>query len=587
MRRADDLTSLGTLLREGLFAIPEYQRDYSWTPKSCQTLTDDIFYSAQHGTKHYMGSIVVMKLDDTFKAQSAQGDPTKVEGARELFHVVDGQQRLTSCSLFLCAIRDCMAEEDPSDFDQSGIKTYGRLRTKIERHLFDEDTVYQDNYAPRLFLNNDTSLQYEACLKHSESKARGWKLNNAYKQFKLAIHDRKPSHEKLSEYYFKLLNTVLDGLTVDDVCCDSFGSAFQIFESINAKGQPLAPVDLIKCYLMQKAQTNISDARTRWNKLLDTVKSNPDNSANLDKFMSAFLFTEMGERVSKAKSYEKFRDHFAGHQYSYIFEQLQNAAEMYNAITQESASETDPFYAFKVLKLTQVYVPLLAAARFTENGLQSDLYINLKRRLLPFAVRYQICGGSSNALDGRFIEMIKLIRAGKSAEEVYSPLRNLTPSNEWFREAFGELTFKDSEESLARYLLAQIESYLERVEKHSEKMPPENFSLEHIIPKEYSTYIENCTWKNELPDSFERDYIRSIGNLVLIKQNDNSAALNSPYETKIAIYQEGAKNSDLSPTAGYNLLDKLVNQYPEDFGPSEVKQRALQLAEYASATWPL
>lgn len=587
MRKSDDFTSIGKLLKEGFFAIPEYQRDYAWSLSDCEILADDIIRATNSNSKHYLGSIVVMKLDETFKAQSAQGDPTRLEGASDnVYHVVDGQQRLTSCSLFLCALRDVIREDDASVFPAQRIKSQEKLISRISGFLEDPDTECGDDAAPRLFLNNDTSTQYQAILHgNGNQRSKGRKLKNAYARFKSIIVDRAPENPALHpDYYYDLIQAVTVKLAVDDVCCDSFGSAFQIFESINAKGQPLSPVDLIKCFLMQKAQANISDARARWNKLLETVKSNPDNSRNLERFMGAYLFTEMGRRVSKAQTYDTFKSLYESTSYSIIFDNLQYAAELYEELDSDSLDESDPYYAFHVLKLSQIYVPLLAAARFKDNGLHSSFFKELKSLLLPFAVRYQICGGSSNALDQKFSLMIDGIKNDESASDVFSPLRELMPSSDRFRTSFEELTFKDSEEGLARYLLCQIERYLERVDHQSEKNLPDNRTLEHIIPKEYSVYIKE--WGDEeLPDNFERDCIRSIGNLVLIGSKDNTSACNKPYSQKLSIYKQGHLSSAQHPTAGFNLLDKLVEEYPEEFKPGDVEKRAKRLSEYASATW--
>lgn len=419
--------------------------------------------------------------------------------------------------------------------------------------------------------------------------ARGWRLKKAYDRLLgLVEANKNASNKEIPHYYTDLRNAIVQGLKVDDVCCDDFGGAFQIFESINAKGQPLSPVDLIKCFLMQRAQTNTSDAQTRWNKLLETTGSSPDNTTELERFMTAFLFTEKGERVPKARAYSEFKSAFDDEGYVAIFDKLQIAAESYKAMTVRTGGdwdEKDPLYAFHILKLKSIYVPLLAAARFYPNGINDENYNKLKELLLPFAIRYQICGRGSNALDVPFKDVIVAIKNKQAADEVFAPLkRALGPSDDSFRASFAELTFKDSEESLATYLLKNIELGMESKKHGSTKRVPADSTLEHIIPKEYTDYI--AEWPTQdLPDSFPVEFVRSIGNMALIGMADNSAAGNKPYSEKIKVYRNGCKGSQTSPDASFNVLEKVIEDYPDSFGMKDVTARANSLANYAVVLW--
>lgn len=591
MRKSDEFTSMGELFKRGLFAIPAYQRDYAWNPRNCEVLAEDVFRIARSKESHFLGSIVVMKLEPAFKASSAQGDPANVEATTEIdvFHVVDGQQRLTSCSLFLCALRDEIREEDASCFAEGNKPTsQQKILGNIDKFLFHDEAQIGEEYAPRLYLNNDPSRQYQACLFGDDVKATGWKLRNAYRKYRDLIREDKAAYvpANIADYYIQIRNAITNYLKVDDICCDTFGSAFQIFESINAKGQPLTSVDLIKCFLMQKAKDNISDGRARWNKLLETVGASPDNSSALDRFMTVFLFTEKGERVSKMNAYDEFKRIYDRESYQTIFESLQVAADCYKQLTVEDRAwaSSDPRRAFKILKLTSVYVPLLAFARHSEGGVESQDLRSLERRILPFAVRYQICGGTTNALDTPFKEMIARSKRNEPVAEIYRCLKPLTPSNDAFATAFKELTISDADEPLASYLLEQIEEFLERKDHRTEKRIPENHTLEHIIPKEFSEYIKE--WGDEqLPDAFETEVVRSIGNLVLIGGRDNTSAGNRPYSEKIGRYREGCRESATSPSAGFNLLGQVVESYPEGFGVQDVQERAARLAGYACAIW--
>ena len=91
------------------FVIPVFQRDYSWTREQCEQLLNDIVRTGAQGTHggHFTGSIVYIEAD---------------EGSGVTFQrwlVIDGQQRLTTLTLLLLALRDHIRESGWSGDDDS------------------------------------------------------------------------------------------------------------------------------------------------------------------------------------------------------------------------------------------------------------------------------------------------------------------------------------------------------------------------------------------------------------------------------------------------------------------------------------
>ena len=93
--RAQDQLILSLLGGLGQFVIPKFQRLYRWSDDQCLTLLDDVEYAAETvdaDKRHFLGSIVYRQL-------------ASVHGyTRSL--LIDGQQRLTTLTLILCALRE-------------------------------------------------------------------------------------------------------------------------------------------------------------------------------------------------------------------------------------------------------------------------------------------------------------------------------------------------------------------------------------------------------------------------------------------------------------------------------------------------
>ena len=78
------------------YIIPVYQRKYDWKQENCRQLYDDLKKVIQYNrSSHFFGSIV----------SSLVANGSKIE-----YHIIDGQQRLTTVSLLLLAICNLIAE---------------------------------------------------------------------------------------------------------------------------------------------------------------------------------------------------------------------------------------------------------------------------------------------------------------------------------------------------------------------------------------------------------------------------------------------------------------------------------------------
>jgi uncharacterized protein with ParB-like and HNH nuclease domain len=101
------------------YFLPYFQREYAWNKENWQTLSNDIFalyetYNPEKEPEHFMGALVVIN------------DGTR-NGVVPAFKLVDGQQRLTTISLFLCALGRLIAKSHP------------QLNKKIRRLLTNPD----------------------------------------------------------------------------------------------------------------------------------------------------------------------------------------------------------------------------------------------------------------------------------------------------------------------------------------------------------------------------------------------------------------------------------------------------------------
>ena len=114
---ASELT-IGSLFNRAdlIFRVPVYQRPYSWGPDQWRDLWDDVLDTEDEGV-HFIGSVVVINKGAV------------VKGFNEL-EVVDGQQRLTTISILMCALRDAYEKKGEAEAAQALNRSF------LESHTF-------------------------------------------------------------------------------------------------------------------------------------------------------------------------------------------------------------------------------------------------------------------------------------------------------------------------------------------------------------------------------------------------------------------------------------------------------------------
>src|SRR5436305_483307 len=100
-------SSIGKLMRDNVFHVPPYQRDYRWTVEKVTQLFDDLDVAIERADERYFLGLMV------FMRQGDQGELV----------VLDGQQRLATIFLFLAACRNWMNQYSDLRKDAEKIDT--------------------------------------------------------------------------------------------------------------------------------------------------------------------------------------------------------------------------------------------------------------------------------------------------------------------------------------------------------------------------------------------------------------------------------------------------------------------------------
>ena len=209
------------------YVIPLFQRPYSWQRNDWETLWNDILetYRFDPSGGHFLGPIV---------SKSQPGTPEGVSP----YIVIDGQQRLTTLSIVIAALRDRISEADPATAERIAdlclINKYAKGEYRFKIHPTQAD---RPAYFSIVDGNGRSSDDTEPSL-----------INQAYDFFFNALGQSADEESDEPLDLARIERLILDQLEVVSITLEDDDNEYRIFESLNWKGAPLSQADLLRNY---------------------------------------------------------------------------------------------------------------------------------------------------------------------------------------------------------------------------------------------------------------------------------------------------------------------------------------------------
>ena len=220
-------TQLFTLLQgQQHFMIPLFQRPFSWDRKDYESLWNDLLEIYEDGMeeRHFLGSVVTKSMAAT------------PEGVTP-FLVIDGQQRLTTLTLLLAALRDNAKPTEP------------QLADKIHR-LYLTNEFASDDHRYKVLPTQSDRQAYRTIVEEGPSEDDRSRASGTYRYFHERI--RKTRIDEASLDFKKLEQVIVGGLELVSITLEDTDNEYRIFESLNATGTPLTQSDLLRNYFFMR-----------------------------------------------------------------------------------------------------------------------------------------------------------------------------------------------------------------------------------------------------------------------------------------------------------------------------------------------
>lgn len=547
------------------FMIPIYQRNYSWTAEQCEQLWTDLL-RAGHDEKvqaHFIGSIVYV--------ERGLSSVTR----HEPLLVIDGQQRLTTCTLLISALAKHFETEGLGElleaFSAIKLRNYyllnpledGERKFKLILSETDKETLLAILQGPSVPMPPESSNRITA----------------NYALFQKLIADKQGELEAICQGLAKLM--------IVDVSLDRAQDNPQlIFESMNSTGLELSQADLIRNFILMglepKLQTKLYIDFWR---PMERAFGQSAYVVHFDAFMRHYLTAKTGEIPNKREVYVAFKT-FAGEfkgDTRALVADIHAYASYYCAVA--LGAETDgslkkAFHDLRELKVDVAYPFLLDVYHDYKQGrLTSEEVLRIVRLVESYVFRRAICEIPTNSLNKTFAGMSRTLKKDRYLESVQAAFL-LLPS---YRRFPRDNEFRNKVKERDLYNFRSRSYWLRRLENHGrkERVMVEDYTIEHIMPQNEALSKD---WQAELGADWrdvQKAWLHTLGNLTLTGYNSEYSDHPFAYKRDQVTDKDGNPVGFAHSPLKLNLGLGKVNQWNE----AAIIDRADRLASDATKVW--
>ena len=533
------------------YLIPVYQRLYSWGLPQCQRLWKDIVAMQKENREgHFLGSVVCI---------AEKTAPTGVQK----YMVIDGQQRLTTLTLVLLALRDSVDATSGINIDQ--------LNTSFLINQYESG----ENKYKLLLTDEDRDVLISLIEKKPLPQGSQSKLLDAYNYFKSQIVKKEIAPQLLFEATGKLQIVII---TLDRGHDDPQA----IFESLNSTGKELSQSDLIRNYVLmgmdKETQQNLYDNLWR---SFEELFGHENQASNMDAFFRDYLTMQMHRIPKIGDIYEEFKAWRVNCKFGSnedLCRDLYDCALIFTDIifARSQDAQLQSLYA-EIQKLNMAVANpfLMAVIRDYNSGnynLSHNDLLEIIKLCISYVFRRSICDIPANSLNKTFAIFENAIRK----DDYLNSVKAFFITREDYKEFPSDRKFGEAFLTKEIYKIRNRNYLLDRLENYDNKSPViiENLTIEHIMPQNEHLSAE---WIAELGADWERvhdTYLHTIGNLTLTGYNSEMS--DRPFTEK------------LSMTGGFRETAVRLNSYivvQTNWTEKQIRERAQLLLAKALEIW--
>ena len=552
---------IGQILKSGKLKVPKNQREYSWTTEHVEDLCHDIALAIREGQESYfLGTIVLTQ---------------KEKGRLE---VVDGQQRLATCSIVLAVIRDLMNDD----------MTAAALTGLIEdNYLISIDIDTEEEQANLILNDRDHTCYLESVLKREEirpakprvdgaSNKRIVDAKRAVRKFFNALLLPIPESERkdLLKTWINFLDASAKLITLkvpDEL------NAYVMFETLNDRGLKVSKADLVKNYLYAKSgDQRLEEVQRHWGSMIATLEASGQDDSLIDYLRH--LCTISYGLTREKELFRKIKDNVNSQATAVTFSaQLKDFSIDFSAMLSRDHAKWNTYppsirnslRTLAIFNVTQVRHLSLAVAHYFPKKEADKAF----KMIVSWIVRLTIASaGKVGRVEDRYAKMAHRIHGDITFRTANALADDIIPdlaTDDEFRKAFAIARVKKP--TLSRYYLETIERQL--IGENTPALIPNEdtniVNLEHVVPQNPAG-----KWGEMSLEEASSIWTR-LGNQTLLKAKENSLIGNQDFTIKKPVLEESCFQ-----------ISKKMGSHAKWTG-EDITAHQEFMAEHAVKCWPL
>lgn len=582
------------------YMVPLYQRPYVWNQiEQWEPLWEDISALAERYLRgdmahpHFMGAVVLEQIP--FPA-----------GALDIRLIIDGQQRLTTLQIVLEAACDFCESLGPIAADNA--RNLRRL-TRNDQHDQDPDEIYKvwptnvDREHYRNVMSAGTPDDLRSQYDGKPTNEVGTAIARGYFFFYEKIKEwiMTGGDDQRKKRLIALQNALYRGLLVVVIDLDRDDDSQMIFETLNARGTPLLASDLVKNYLLHRADEcgyNLDqlykqnwllfDASPFWR---NNIKTGRFLRPHIEVFLQHYTTLLTRNEVLVTSLFNTFRQHVKEHSdidpTTYLSD-LNRYGKLYQQFYTYSAETPEGrfFARIQALDITTIFPLLLIIfdklGKAEHDAQRRAILIDLE----SFLVRRMICELGTKNYNNLFLEAVKRVidcEPSQIGPEIREHLLSQTtdigrwPKDTEFLEAWkkADAYNRFKPQIRVRMILEALELKRRDSSKTEDIQLPKYLSIEHILPRGWT--VVNWPLPEDTQEAREARarLLHTLGNLTLVTKALNSTLSNQPWVKKVDALQDKSVlllNADLKKAKEWN--------------ETAIRNRSLSLFDLAKQIWP-
>lgn len=544
------------------YLVPLYQRPYQWGPDNFKELWRDITQLAEDltddiHTTHFIGSVVLAPI------------PGGVAGSITRYLVVDGQQRLTTLTLLLAAIRDHLGE-----LDEPPRRDIDRIHNQLLTNQYEDDPLRL-----KLLPTQTDRDSYAAVIDGLPTAGGEDNIGAAYRFFRARLAE--PADPDAPYDAVQIAQAVVSGLSVVSISTDHGDNVHRIFQSLNNTGLKLTQGDLLRNYLFMRMPSRSDEVyRSLWRPLQDALVDN--------ERLETLFWLDLLQTKAKVKQTQTFAgqqarlDKFT-HEDEIVaeVERISGLGHLYRLMLQPT-EEADPAVRQRLVRLNEwgstTPAPLVLHLLVLRNRGDATS-AQVARALLyieSLLVRRFLAGTATQSLNRLFPaavhELDRTLPVDEALHRYLSEGRKHYASDEKLTEAVLTSPLYNTGRAAQRKTML---AWIEELFTPKEHVSPESLTVEHVMPQTLSAQWRDglgTVYGAENVDELHDRLVHTLGNLTLTGYNESLG--NHGFDRK----RETLRASSIR-------MNQAIGAHSE-WGPKQIEQRGRELAQLIIAAWP-